>query len=283
MIGIIYKITSPSGRVYIGQTRNFKDRMQGHKDASKGDKNTILGKSIRKYGWDNHSKEILVQIDNCTRELLNDMEAHYVRLHCSFVDWNKKGGLNLTIGGDNNCSISELTIKKLRDINLGRKHTEESKQKMSATRTGRKHTEESKKNISNGHKNSPLRAAQQRGINVYDKNMNLINTFKGMRLAAKELGLDLRQIYNVCKSPRKTVNGIVLRYADGEQFKYTGRVPRKDSTMIIQKDYLGNIINEFETINDAVKKTGFKSLWFHIVKGRKNDYGFKWERKLHDS
>ena len=31
MVGVIYKITSPSGKVYVGQTKDYKTRMSGHK------------------------------------------------------------------------------------------------------------------------------------------------------------------------------------------------------------------------------------------------------------
>ena len=66
MKGIIYKITNnDNGKIYIGQTTNsFEERMRQHKDQANNLNNTNpLYCAIRKYGWDNFTKEILYCID----------------------------------------------------------------------------------------------------------------------------------------------------------------------------------------------------------------------------
>jgi len=51
MKGIIYKITSPNGKSYIGQTiQTFNQRMKGHRKANSNC--ILLKKAIIKYGWD---------------------------------------------------------------------------------------------------------------------------------------------------------------------------------------------------------------------------------------
>ena len=57
MIGI-YKITSPSGKVYIGQSRNIKNRKWRYKrlDCKSQVK---LYSSFKKYGFDKHKFEII--------------------------------------------------------------------------------------------------------------------------------------------------------------------------------------------------------------------------------
>ena len=57
MIGI-YKITSPSNKVYIGQSIDVENRLKRYKYfVSK--KQTRLYYSILKYGYDNHTYEVL--------------------------------------------------------------------------------------------------------------------------------------------------------------------------------------------------------------------------------
>ena len=60
-IQYIYKLTSPSGKVYIGRTDNFDRRMIEHKSVSKKILNRSLYKAIRKYGWESFQKEIIAE------------------------------------------------------------------------------------------------------------------------------------------------------------------------------------------------------------------------------
>lgn len=58
---LLYEIKSPSDKTYIGVTNNFNRRMAEHKsDFLNRPQKTALHNSFNKYGFDNHSKEILV-------------------------------------------------------------------------------------------------------------------------------------------------------------------------------------------------------------------------------
>lgn len=88
MIGI-YKITSPTGKIYIGQSINIEKRKTTYK--YKNCKGQIkLFNSIQKYGWNNHKFEIL---EICEVSELNNKERYYQDLYCS-VGIN---GLNLIL------------------------------------------------------------------------------------------------------------------------------------------------------------------------------------------
>ena len=75
MVHYIYKLKSPNGKIYIGQTNNFSGRMAEHKSNSKWRK-TKLYNSIRKYGWEAFTKEIIAECD--TRENANILEESLI-------------------------------------------------------------------------------------------------------------------------------------------------------------------------------------------------------------
>lgn len=75
----IYKITSPSGKVYVGSSRNIEARWYRHKHDLKAGKHHSppLQRSHDKYGVDGFSHEILEVCD--VADLINK-EQHYIDL-----------------------------------------------------------------------------------------------------------------------------------------------------------------------------------------------------------
>ena len=71
MIGI-YKITSPSNRVYVGQSINIKKRFTDYKYLKINQ--TKIFYSIKKYGYENHKFEV---IEQCSVDLLNERERYW--------------------------------------------------------------------------------------------------------------------------------------------------------------------------------------------------------------
>lgn len=106
-LGIIYLITSPSGKYYVGQTteKNFWKRMGDHRRAAECC--TALRRAVKKYGWNNMKVEIL----GTTRQLhkLNDYERKFVKLYKSFG----KQGYNLLSGGRSNYRMSDKTKQRM--------------------------------------------------------------------------------------------------------------------------------------------------------------------------
>ena len=83
MIGI-YKITSPSGKIYIGQSININKRWDNHKRHSGiGPK---LKNSYIKHGFDFHIKEI---IEECSIEQLNEKEIYWKQIYINKYGWKK--------------------------------------------------------------------------------------------------------------------------------------------------------------------------------------------------
>lgn len=111
LMGIIYKITSPRGKIYIGQTiHTLEYRWNQHIYESKREKKTrtfLFGKAIRKYKPESFKKEILVE---CDESELNYYETKFVTLYESN---NTDKGYNLTSGGDKGFQINAETKKKI--------------------------------------------------------------------------------------------------------------------------------------------------------------------------
>lgn len=73
MIGI-YKITSPSNRIYVGQSKRIERRFRDYKLLLQCKTQVLLYRSFLKHGVENHSFEV---IEQCSIELLNERERHW--------------------------------------------------------------------------------------------------------------------------------------------------------------------------------------------------------------
>jgi group I intron endonuclease len=84
MIGI-YKITSPTNKVYIGQSINLNSRFQSYRRLECKQQPQIYN-SLNKHGFDNHIIEVL---EYCSVELLNERENFYKTQIIDKYGWNK--------------------------------------------------------------------------------------------------------------------------------------------------------------------------------------------------
>lgn len=112
MKNVIYKITSPSNKSYIGQTVRFKQRMNCYKNLRCKNQSAIYN-AILKYGWENMQVEILWEKESNTRLIveLNELEIKYIK------EFNTKvpNGYNLTSGGEGH----EITDEHRRNQRIG--------------------------------------------------------------------------------------------------------------------------------------------------------------------
>ena len=133
MIGI-YKITSPTKKIYIGQSTDIEKRWKSY--MSLKCKNQVkLYNSLLKYGVENHKFEVLCQ---CQVDELNEMERFYQDAFCVMND----KGLNCILTKSNNRS-GELPCEIKEKISKSRKGfivSKETRDKISKSSRGRKHT-----------------------------------------------------------------------------------------------------------------------------------------------
>jgi group I intron endonuclease len=139
MIGI-YKITSPSGKIYIGQTTNFTKRKNYYKNGAKPYQVRIHN-SLQKYGYDAHTIEF---IEQCLVENLNERERYWQ----DFYDVIGENGLNcrLTETKDKSGFISDESKSKMSEARQNRILTDKEKYRLKSLFLGRKHTEETRQN-----------------------------------------------------------------------------------------------------------------------------------------
>jgi len=154
MVGI-YKITSPSGKIYIGQSVDILSRINKYKNAKCITQPIILN-SILKYGWGSHLFEIVCE---CEKQELNEKERHYQELfdcigknglNCMLTNTSTKTGKarQETIDKLKGRKLPESTRQKMRDKKL----SDETKLKISTANIGREVSKETRDKISKSNK-----------------------------------------------------------------------------------------------------------------------------------
>jgi group I intron endonuclease len=101
----IYKITSPVGKIYVGQSVDLKKREKDYKKLKCWKQHKIYN-SLKKYGPENHKFEIL---EECTLEQLNEKEIYWGMQN----EVLGENGLNLKLGTGKG-ALSKETKQKIR-------------------------------------------------------------------------------------------------------------------------------------------------------------------------
>jgi group I intron endonuclease len=110
MMIAIYKITNPLGKIYIGQTKNYTQRLYNYSNPNSNQIGRKLYNSIKKYSWEHHIIEIIQILENSlnVQEMLDDLEIYYIKIFNSV-----KKGLNLTYGGNGGKPSPETINKRI--------------------------------------------------------------------------------------------------------------------------------------------------------------------------
>lgn len=111
----IYKITSPTGKIYIGQSRNLSSRRNSYRNGRGYKYQPRVKHSVEKYGWDEHTFEI---IEKCEFEEMNIRERYWQ----DYYEVLGKNGLN--------CVLTETDV-------LPRVISEERREKLSKQMSGK--------------------------------------------------------------------------------------------------------------------------------------------------
>lgn len=234
----IYKITNPKGKIYIGQTTDYEKRKKYYISNTATKTQTKLYNSINKYGWESHTMEV---IEICKISQLNERERYYQELYnaiginglnCRLTKTNDKSGL---ASDESKKKLSESKkadkknterISQYKKNWVGRKHTEETKQKMRLAALGKPKTKEHIAKLPQNQKgkfrpkNRPETTKKQinsspfkKTVLQYDLNMVFIAEHSSANQAAKSINLNQGGNIRLCCSGKlKSAYGFIWRY-----------------------------------------------------------------------
>jgi group I intron endonuclease len=225
--GFIYKITSPTGKIYIGSTIDTIERFKHYKNLDcKGQRK--LYNSLLRHGYENHTIEI---IETCSIGNLFKLERHYGLL---FKSMDSKVGLNLRLPseGDKKAILSEETLNKMRTCRMGDKnhffgktHSPETRLKISLNnkgrtahnkgKTGYKASDEAKRKMAisqAGRTHSEDTKLKMREKSPYTKVILNLETgiyYTGTREAADSRNMNFHTLMNMLRGNKRNKTSLV--------------------------------------------------------------------------
>lgn len=274
MTGIYKIINKINGKMYIGSAVDIQKRWIKHKSDLRKNKHHSkkLQNSWNKYGEQNFIFEIVEECEK-NKDLLLSKESYYFILYD-------------TVKNGYNCAI------KAGSPMFGKKHSEETKKKISKSNKGRKHSEETreklkKRNLNNkynfGKKHSPETIEKIRASNL-GKNLNKKNSEQTRyKISKSNKG---KKHSEETKEKLKISQWGKDRVFTEEHRKKLSKSQigeknhRYNPNKVIQYDLNDNFIKEWKDLV-TLKNKGFNSGHISAVcRGIKKTYlGFKWKFK----
>lgn len=171
----IYKLCFPNGKLYIGMTKDLKNRMRCHKFKCGNIHESILGRALIGTNWSDINKEVIFESSNF--EEVCEKEAYYILM---YKTQDHNFGYNQASGGRYNNNF-----KKIKPVwNKGLKFSESHKNKLSVAKKGK----EEYKIIAGD--NSRLYK-----VEVTDLLNGSVKEYKGISEFAKEFNLVASTVY----------------------------------------------------------------------------------------
>lgn len=199
-MGVIYKITNPKGKIYVGQTIDFAKRVKRYRWLT-AKKQRMLHFSFLKYGVDAHKFEIIE--DNILPENLNEREIFWIKELNSFYKENREFGMNLNRGGNtpiwDRIRIDEFSEKFKGENNpfFGKTHSEKAKKIFSDNAKKQMKTQKpTLLAIERGAK------AKRKGIIVYNEDGSVHQEFISLTECANHFKVDITTVYGAIKGYR---------------------------------------------------------------------------------
>ena len=204
-MSFIYKITNLiNNKIYIGlTTRTVENRWKEHCRHN----SQMIDKAIEEFGKENF---LFFSIEECEEEILYEREKYWIAYYNSF-----NNGYNNTLGGrDNNYVMTDKVNLVLQFWNQGLTVNKIVEQTNLNVETVRSYL--NKNNISHedirARANQAIRASKSIPLLQYDKKGNFIKEWESSKVAGKELGLNEKNIRNVCNGLRKSCGNYIWKY-----------------------------------------------------------------------
>lgn len=208
----VYKHTSPSGKVYIGITRQEPTKRW---DNGKGYKHSPhFRAAIEKYGWENIAHEILAT--GLTKKEAEELEVALIAQHRST---DRRFGYNADKGGSTGPKHTEATRARIGEANRRRVWTPESRAKMRAQKLAHPTSPETAKkigkaNLGRKHRQESIekiRAAQPKRPVV---DIDTGTEYPSIMAAARARGIDPSHLAAACRGRRKSAGGCRWAYKE---------------------------------------------------------------------
>jgi len=205
-------INKLNGKMYIGITGVKKPSLRWGKDGSGYIHCDKFYKAIKKYGWDSFDHEVIAS------KLTVQEAANMERLLIKNFD-TINNGYNIDAGGFA-CKHSEESIEKIRQANINKIVSEETKQKIKVARAkqvismdsimksaeknrGKKRSEEFKE------RSREIKRSFMKRIIVVETN----EVFESISEAARRLNINKSSISHACHNNR-TINGLHIQFVN---------------------------------------------------------------------
>lgn len=227
---IIYEIVNKiNGKVYVGQTKNFEQRMKNHYSDSKRVNNhrgqTPLYEDVRLYGWENFKSQIIEVVEEHRGD---EVEEHYIKskkAHYTLGGYNK----SLKAKALRDERIKEECLKTrlprmskfMTDLNNQRWKCEKYRKEMSKQSRELQYERLKDKDYKETVTKRLKKATDKMKLEVcqYTKDGKLIACYNGLREAGRQTGIAHQTIGKVANGDkhRKTAGGFVWKYSQKEE------------------------------------------------------------------
>lgn len=270
---VIYKLEAPNGKVYIGQSWRFLDRMNAHHQNSKH-KNLTSNKlynSIRKYGWGNFTKEILISLGDVEQAVVDKYEQFWIEVYAAVTE-----GLNSNHGGVVGGRPSDATRALWSILRVGNKNSVgrvlsvATRDKIRQKAIGRV---PSPATIAKMVANSSSTPVVQVGLDG-----SVIKTWPSIAEARRQLGIS-----SIHKAAQP---GSAYKSAGGFQWFYANELPEHPAPVargrymepIAQLRLDGSVVKTWESITAAARGVQVSAQGLiQVLKGRQQSAGgFRW-------
>lgn len=240
----IYKIVSPTNKIYIGQSWNLNKR-KDYYSRSECKNQTRLHNSFIKHGWEAHNFEILLELrDDISQATLDFWEEYYMDLYKANYEL-----MNLREAGSRG-KLSEETKNKISIKGKGRKHKESTKIKMRESKLGvlnpmycKKPSEVTRKKVAEANTGKKRNQASIEKMQIAQKNRYLLHPKRGSQLS------------------------------DATKIK----IGKANSLPIVQFDIQGNFIQKWESIAQAQRATKCYNIVRCLKEKTRTAGGFVWK------
>lgn len=297
----IYKLTSPSGKCYIGQSLNIEKRLLSYKRLACKNQGKIHN-ALLKYGWDNFKTEYLYignKDDENIRFTLNDLESRWIKEFDSI-----KNGYNIQEGGWFGFATQE-SRKKISNSRLGKPMSDETKRKISESTKGRSLSEIHKRRIGESNKGRPISEENKKRFIEYNTGRIWSEESRrklGASLKNRIVSDETREKLRILNSGRKysdesklkmsnSAKGKIIsdetkakmsKYSKNRPIEHNKKMANSRKKAIIQYSKENVFIKEWDSAMDAGIELKIDSSG--IIKSCKNKRpycgGFMWKYKI---